>query len=118
MRKLGHLSVVVLLMALVLTVSASAAYGFGGAFRCGSGLIYVGDTKAKVLRCCGEPDLVDTEGAVTNEVSRRAGNKKYTRSTTRVVESWTYNRGPSQFIRILVFSGSRLVSIGEGDYGW
>lgn len=108
----------IVVSALLVFVMFTVAYGFGDAFRCGSRLITIGDSKGKVMACCGEPDFIDTEGTVTDEVSQKTGTEKHTVGSTTIIEAWTYNRGPGQFVRILRFSGSRLVSIGKGDYGW
>jgi len=104
--------------AVVFLVMTTMVYGFGGAFRCGGKLIRVGDSKAQVLRCCGQPDLIDTEGTVTNETTQKVGSEEYTTGSTTIIETWTYNCGPSQFMKILRFSGSQLISIEDGDYGW
>ena len=35
-----------------------------------------------------------------------------------LIEEWTYNLGPTRFIRYLIFENGRLVDIKTGDYGF
>ncbi len=87
------------------------------AFRCGNDLILEGDRKIEVLRSCGEPDLVDSWE------EKRRGHVDYYGYHYPIwqyvlVEEWTYNLGPNQFIRILRFANGRLEKIETGDYGF
>ncbi len=92
--------------------------------RCGKRVISTGATKGKVLVTCGEPILREiveakgseqTEGEIQNFGSGRSEFSFSTDSSITKVETWTYNLGKNQFLRILTFGGSKLVSIKLGD---
>ncbi len=82
----------------------------GHAFRCGGGLVSVGDSKGKVLIECGKPTFKEK---VADRETRYASTGKSTKTksgkTTKTVEQWTYNCGKDDFIYILTFEGGRLV---------
>jgi hypothetical protein len=66
--------------------------------RCGNGLIEVGDSMAAVKALCGAPAAV--------QQGLKAG------ATTEVpVETWTYNRGPSQLLVNIRFVNGQVVEI-------
>ncbi len=98
-----------------------------GGFRCGNRVVSTGDTKAEVLAKCGEPVTIDEE-VVETAVSRRLkrdvngpGHRQGARvriSSTRTIETWTYNFGSNRLMRILTFEGSELKRIEDGDYGY
>ena len=68
--------------------------------RCGTQLIQIGrDTKATILRKCGQP--------TTRNRGREGGG-----------EVWTYNRGAGRFMGILRFTGPNLTAIEKADYGF
>ena len=77
------------------------------AFRCGSGLVSVGDSKGKVLIECGKPTFKDK--VADRETRRRTGTKKTGAKTTKSVEQWTYNCGKDDFIYVLTFEGGKLI---------
>ena len=92
--------------------------------RCGKRVISTGATKAKVLVTCGEPILREvvqtkgseqTEGEIRNLGFGRSEFSFSTDSSITKVEIWTYKLGENQFLRILTFEGSKLVSIKLGD---
>lgn len=98
------------------------------AFRCGSKLISIGNTKADVMAKCGQPNW--RESWEEERVERVYGTP-YSPSGSfpgvRVpiativhitIDEWTYNFGPSYFIRILRFENNRLKDIQTGDYGY
>lgn len=99
-------------------------------FQCGTRLVYLGDSKGEVLHKCGSPSWED--GWYEDRVEALAGARPYTTRPTdplgariplysvlRVwVDEWTYNPGPTQFIRTLRFENGRLVNIETGDYGY
>jgi hypothetical protein len=98
-----------------------------GGFRCGGRLVSTGDTKTEVLAKCGEPETVDEAIVETGVVGRpkkgvtEPSQRKRTKvgtTSTRSIETWTYNFGPSQFMKILTFEGSVLKRIDDGDYGY
>jgi hypothetical protein len=109
--------------------------------RCGNKLVLSGDTKIEVLKTCGEPDFKETikmlktskevnlsDHAGTNLTSRHsslASNKHTGQSgitlgteTIEAIEQWSYNRGPTQFIKLLTFRGGRLESVESAERGF
>jgi len=91
---------------LMLSVPCLAARS---SLRCRGKLISLGDTKAEVLAKCGEPSLM--EGGTAERYSLR-------RTGAASVEQWTYNFGPSKFMKILTFQGSKLKKIEGGQHGF
>ena len=79
--------------------------------RCGEWLITVGAGTAEVAAKCGTPTRTETEHRVTRT---RWGTRGGTSGT---VDRWTYDRGPSEFVRTLVFENHLLASVDVGDYG-
>lgn len=96
------------------------------AFRCGSRLVSIGETKADVLNKCGTPNWEDSwqEKRVQKTYDTTyPTNGSYPRSSVVTVvyvtiDEWTYNFGPSYFMRTLRFENNRLVDIRSGDYGF
>lgn len=80
--------------------------------KCGTKLVSPGDSKAKVLIRCGEPMFKEVVGETT--VHRKFFGFTI-KSSTVIVEKWTYNLGYGKFLRILTFEGDRLVRIEKGD---
>jgi hypothetical protein len=101
------LLIVVITLGLSIATTASA-----DTMRCGRRLIRPGDSKARVLARCGEPISRDYIGTDTH-INYSSGNV-----SERTVEEWTYNFGPSKFMRILRFRSGRLIWIRDGDRGF
>ena len=118
MHKLAVLVVVLLWLA---PVESRADDGF----RCGNGrLVSVGDGMKQVRDRCGEPDYVTTRTerrAIRHRYTRRVGNAEESIVEEQEIEvpldEWTYDLGPSAFIRYVTFESGRVISIGTGDYG-
>ena len=101
-------------------------------FRCGGWLISKGDSKYEVLSKCGEPDYVETwyeERFVRdyydpyvfdedNQYNYRRYREPIPTREPVIIERWTYNLGPHQFIRYLRFYNGTLTNIITGDYGY
>jgi hypothetical protein len=87
------------------------------AFRCGSGLVTEGDTKAKVLIECGQPTYQE-KGGIKKKTSRMESGKlkisdgvthqKKHKETTQKIEKWYYNCGDNDFIYVLEFENGIL----------
>jgi len=95
---------ILLLMGILLI--ASPAY----ALRCGTNLVEVGDSEAKVLHYCGKPTM-------KTKIKKKVmldGNRE---SITTIIQ-WTYNFGSSDFLYLLNFSGGKLVKISTNGYGY
>jgi len=76
--------------------------------RCGEWLVVAGAGQAEVAAKCGPP----TDVATRHERRRVRG------STSRcTVDLWTYDRGPSEFVRTLTFADGVLESVAVGNYG-
>lgn len=108
----------------------------GFAFRCKGRIISAGDKKFDVLQKCGEPTFKETW--IENRISRdlyREIMPKYEKGSRRelerrdyreplfveeyvVIDEWTYNLGPTRFIRYLTFENGKLVRIRTGEYGY
>lgn len=76
----------------------AAHYAWADTMRCGNKLIQRGDSIVTVKALCGAPASVQNGVAEigTNEVP---------------VETWTYNRGPDQFMVSVRFVDGKVVAI-------
>ena len=102
---------------LILTFSGGAE-----AFRCGSGLVRVGDTTGKVLMECGPPTYKEGAGTKTKAKSSKTETEKgksakTSRGASRKVERWFYNCGESDFLYVLTFGGGVLEKEETQGYG-
>jgi len=123
MRKMLLLSI------LILFGSADVCVA-GSTFRCGPYVVSVGATKSEVLGKCGEPTSTEylgeqVSGGFTTRTRERSVRDRSTAGTrgtynerTFVVESWTYNCGPSEFSQTLTFQGQDLIEIQSMGYGY
>jgi len=112
------------LFALMWLVEQTPVYADGG-FRCRSGrLVSVGDGMGDVRDRCGEPDFA------TRRIEKRTVKHRYTRRIGNVEESyieeqeieipideWTYDLGPSSFIRYVSFENGQVIDVATGGYG-
>ncbi len=96
--------------------------------RCSGSIVSIGDTKSQVTYKCGEPDYIESweEERIKKDhyysydhyrsyegYRRPFLAKEYVR-----IEEWTYNLGPTTFIRYLLFENGRLKKIKDGDKGY
>lgn len=93
----------IILAVLWLGLSTAADAGF----RCDGQIIDTGDNRLKVRSLCGEPDLIDAPGQAVIGHALQADQ-----------ETWYYNFGPRQLIRVLHFRRGRLVEIDQDGYGF
>lgn len=107
MRSL-NLGLSILMFSSVLTVQNAHA------FDCNNQIVSIGDTKFEVKAKCGEP----TSKEVFNEEIIRKIDPTTRQRIFAIIEEWTYNLGPQQFIRILTFKNGRLTNIETGGYGF
>jgi Protein of unknown function (DUF2845) len=123
-RRLHVLSLITFLIAIGLT-------DLSFAFRCGTELVDEGDTKYEVLHKCGDPshiesweeDRFQTDFGLRREYDTHTGQPYWTRAPLLVkekvkIEEWTYNTGPTEFIRYLRFENGILTNISTGDKGF
>lgn len=109
------------LMALLLCAPVRADDGF----RCATGrLASVGDRAVEVRQRCGEPDFADRrteQRRQTFRVRKWLGDHWAEVDDERIVEviidEWTYDLGPQQFVRYVTFENGRLTTVNTGDYG-
>jgi len=84
------------------------------ALRCDGGLVAEGDTKLSVLKKCGEPTWIDR----WSEEAIQHPDTDFEHRVAGINERWIYNPGPTQFLRIISFKGSRVFSIETGSRGF
>jgi hypothetical protein len=116
-------------LGIILTLYTSFLMGASWAdtsFRCNRKIINIGDTTGEVLMKCGEPTYRDIVGSSTSGTysedtqyngmeASSSGGGYHGRTVNR--EIWIYDFGPRKFIRVLTFSGGRLIAIENGPYG-
>lgn len=88
----------------------------------------LGDAMGQVLRYCGEPSWVDRteesrqcvlyQSVFIDDGRRRWINRPYFAPCIVQIEEWTYNFGPTKFLRILTFEDRILVNVRSGAYGY
>jgi hypothetical protein len=101
-----------------------AAPGEAQAFRCGGGLVKIGDKTGKVLIECGPPTYKEGAGTKTMTKTSKAekardkpAERKSSRGASRKVERWFYNCGEHDFIYVLTFAGGVLEKEETEGYG-
>jgi hypothetical protein len=104
MRKL------ILTIAIIITPCFSYALGEFDTLRCNNGIVSKGDTKYEVLQKCGKP-------ARDESVYRKYSYSG--RYINKVLNQWTYDFGPQEFIYLVNFDGSGIVYnvYNTGSYG-
>ncbi len=83
------------------------AAGDASAFRCGSGMVSAGDSKARVLIICGKPTAKEKVGD-KNKTSTVAVKNKTTKKSSSKAEVWYYNCGSRDYIYALTFEDGVL----------
>lgn len=93
-------------------------------FRCGGGLVSVGDSSAKVFEKCGEPTKESKwEEGHNTYISQIYDYEKERYQLPELIkgpilmELWTYDFGSNKFIRYLHFANGRLIRIETGEKG-
>jgi hypothetical protein len=91
-------------LACLLAIVAIPPAARADSFRCGVHLVDLGDSEESVVDRCGRP----------SKTVRTTPRKRGT-----IFDVWTYDLGPTQFVRILRFDATtdRLLDIVLGDYG-
>ncbi len=108
--KIGGL--IFLFVVLMLALSSSDLYS--ATLDCAGGIVSVGDSRVDLLAKCGEPDHTDSH---EEEISERF-DQGLRQKTFITVEDWTYNYGPSQFMRIVTIRNGKVAHIRTGNYGY
>ena len=104
----------ILAAVLILTLPFLWRDAYADSFSCKGGIISTDDRKADVVAKCGEPDFRDSH---QEEITQRLDAATHQRVYISV-EEWTYNLGPSQFMRIVVLKNGRVAEIRTGNYGY
>src|SRR5512138_79997 len=92
----------------VLLLAALPAY----AFRCGNRVITQGDPADKVLQFCGSPVSTQTRHAERPYIDELGRSYLYRGLVEEVlIEEWTYNLGPNQFMRLVRIENGRVVEV-------
>ena len=86
---------------------------YQGAQQCDFNALTMASTSVEVAKKCGEPDLKDQRFETVTEAI-----DDVRRQITFSVEDWTYNLGPTQFIRILTFRNGELIKVITGEKGF
>src|SRR5262249_22070741 len=95
-----------LLAGLLLLLGRAARADDG--MRCGPRLVSAGEAEGQVAEKCGPP----------TEVRRRYASSRVRGAWLHmVIDAWTYDFGPLEFIRILTFEDGVLKYVEVGGYG-
>jgi hypothetical protein len=81
--------------------------------QCSDQIISVGDSAADVMAKCGKPAWQDKR----EEVIRVQLDDNTVRKVSVIVEDWTYNLGPNQFLRIFTFRNGKITDVRTDGYG-
>ena len=96
--------------------------------RCDGRIVEIGEKSSQVARKCGQPDHIEysQEERIKGKYyySHRYGRSKENHHPPLLkkeiiqIEEWTYNFGPTKFIRYLSFENDRLTKIELGEKGY
>lgn len=84
------------------------------AFRCGTGMVTIGDSRTKVLMTCGKPASKEKQSAARShkkkkkKVERDISDSTKRRKYVAGIEKWIYNCGEDDFIYVLTFEDGKL----------
>lgn len=98
----------------VLMLASPCALVHAATLDCGSRTVSVGDSRIDLLMTCGEPNAKESHQEEIVDTIDGSSKQK----TIIIVEEWTYNFGPSQFLRILTLKNGKITDIRFGDYGY
>ncbi|WP_165482726.1 DUF2845 domain-containing protein [Legionella gresilensis] len=91
---------------IAVVILLSSSYTF--ALRCGTSLVYEGDSKYLVLKKCGEPlakDVYSDPNLLINQFNVPYG------IASDIYEVWTYQPSPNDFIYEVLFQSGHVVMI-------
>jgi Protein of unknown function (DUF2845) len=107
-----------LALTLALAAGPVGAASATEAMRCGTRIITRGDPADKMLHFCGEPAAVSTRYA-QRPVLTNYGHVYLPGFVEDVlVEDWTYNLGPHQFMRLVRIENGIVADIKQLGYGY
>lgn len=99
-------AILVVLMAIYFTPDAKS-----DSLRCGSDLVVVSQSSVVLLAKCGEPYL--REPLVRDEEDHHGNHYR-----NAYGERWTYNFGPSTFLKKVIIENGEITAIELGDRGF
>ena len=109
---------------LVVLLNTQPAFGL----RCDGRIVQIGDKTSEVAKKCGQPDHIEYSQEerimpyyyymYRHKRSREHAHMPFIEKETIQVEEWTYNFGPTKFIRYLHFENNRLTLIEMGEKGY
>ena len=106
----GRLSTIA---AILIAVAAPRARA--DSLRCAGGIVQTGDAKIDVLAKCGRPSLVEDHLRERGTYDARNG---VARRVSAPVDVWTYDFGPTVFVRFVRIEDGWVTSVGTGSYGY
>jgi len=96
-----------------LILSAPGFTAYADTVSCKQGTVFVDDSRADVLMKCGEPEGKEShQEEISVQLDSSTKQKQFV-----TVEEWSYNFGPSQFMRIVTLRNGKVADIRTGDYG-
>ncbi|HEX6241437.1 MAG TPA: DUF2845 domain-containing protein [Polyangiales bacterium] len=112
---------------LLILLGASASGAAADTVRCGRKLAVEGDTLYDVRSRCGEPDgqthrvelrteRAWVQGSCDGKEQTQCG-RMVERTIEVVIDEWTYDFGPTQFVQHLYFEQGRLLRVVPGQRG-
>lgn len=102
----------IILCSMIALISSNLATA--SSFRCPGGIVTDGDAKYDVLSRCRQPFLSDSS---EKEVIRRVSPTEWRKYQVKT-ETWLYNYGPQNLMRLMVFENERLMEIRSLGYGY
>jgi hypothetical protein len=117
----GLLARAALAAALALAAPPRAA---ADSIRCAGGIVSTGDLKLDLLAKCGPATLVDRVEARRSHVVTTGGGATALLASgllagaTDGIETWTYDLGPSQFVRLVTLERGRVTRVETSGHGY
>lgn len=88
---------------------------YAESMRCQTDIVQVGDTKADVVRKCGQPQFTDTFCEKTQRRFLKNDGTAGFIEDCENIDIWTYNPGAGQFWTHLYFEKGKLREMKYGD---
>lgn len=99
---------------LALMLAAPCSVIYAATLDCSGGIISVGDSRVDLLSKCGDPDAKESHDEEL--IDRFDDGSRHKLFIT--VEEWTYNFGPTQFMRIVTLKNGKVSFVRTGNYGY
>ena len=102
-----------LILIILLVIGLNPFQAYADSISCDEGIVSSGDTAVDLVMKCGQPEWKDSR---TEKIVDKS-DKDIKRKTYITIEEWTYNFGPSRFLRIVTLRNGVITEIGTGKYG-